>query len=84
MLHQRQPLEIVVRFRRLFQKLVRLAFENSQDAVLLLGPLYHLVSDNPYAAVPSLHEGYATELRTLRGSDGRIVATNQQTFTVIK
>jgi membrane-associated phospholipid phosphatase len=23
------------------------------------GPLYHLVSDNPYAAVPSLHEGYA-------------------------
>jgi len=23
------------------------------------GPLYHLVSDNPYAAIPSLHEGYA-------------------------
>ncbi len=23
------------------------------------GPLYHRVSDNPYAAIPSLHEGYA-------------------------
>lgn len=41
-------------------------------------PLYY------EAESPALHEGYATELRTLRGSDGRIVATNQQTFTVIK
>jgi hypothetical protein len=41
-------------------------------------PLYY------EAESPSLHEGYAVELRTLRGADGRLLALNQQTFTVIK
>ena len=38
MLHQGQPLEIVVRVRRLRQELVGLALEDAQDAALLLGP----------------------------------------------
>ena len=38
MLHQRQPLEIVIHCRRLVQELVRLALEDPQDARLLLLP----------------------------------------------
>ena len=38
MLHQRQPLKIVIRVGRLRQKLVRLALEDAQNAALLLRP----------------------------------------------
>ena len=38
MLHQRQPLEVVVDFGRLGQILMRLALEDAEDALFLLGP----------------------------------------------
>jgi hypothetical protein len=38
MLHESQPLEIVVVVGRLLQKLVRLALEDAQNAALLFRP----------------------------------------------
>lgn len=41
-------------------------------------PLYH------EGSAPAQHDGYLVDLRSLRGSDGRLLALNQQTFAVIR
>lgn len=51
------------------------------------GDLRGLDPDAPLyyeADSPALFEGHAVELRSLRGTDGRLVAMNQQTFTIIR
>jgi hypothetical protein len=53
----------------------------------ILGDCEGLPADAPYyyeATLLGAHEGYAPELRTLRGEDGRLLIVNHQTFVVIR